>query len=352
MNGFDKMVEDSWKNLDISDPNSMISLKKKLQALKISIKQWLKEAKSHSSRVKASIHKRLIDLDKSFDQGTCNDELLLERTNLLKELHDINSCTDADMRQKAKKTVGNGESTSFWDDQWVNESTLKSRLPRGGLEEEQLQQLEESLGHVLLPQTNDRWTWNLESSGEFSVKSTRNFLDNALLPKLNTPTRWIHVVPIKISIFAWRVSMDKLPSRLNLSLRGIDIPSILCPICCSAVESFSHLFSFHLACQLMSKFVRWWEIEPQALNSYDEWIIWFQNIRLSKKFNEILEGACYVMWWIVWKFRNQVLFGTNQPRMEFLFDEIVRLSFHWCSNRCNLNLNWNSWMMCPSSMSL
>nr|GFA80938.1 RNA-directed DNA polymerase, eukaryota [Tanacetum cinerariifolium] len=102
MDGFDKMVEDSWKNLDISDPNSMISLKKKLQALKISIKQWLKEAKSHSSKVKASIQKRLIDLDKSFDQGTCNDELLLERTNLLKELHDINSCTDANMRQKAK----------------------------------------------------------------------------------------------------------------------------------------------------------------------------------------------------------------------------------------------------------
>nr|GEV87508.1 RNA-directed DNA polymerase, eukaryota [Tanacetum cinerariifolium] len=207
MNGFDKMVEDSWKKMDISYPNSMISLKKKLQALKISIKQWLKEAKSHSSKVKASIQKRLIDLDKSFDQGTCNDELLLERTNLLKELHDINSCTYADMRQKAKvlesvrrdffngvlksekrlaligwnkvmaskkmvgsalhgangfldntclpsryspwidivrefknlvskginlfsfikKTVGNGESTSFWDDQWVNESTLKSR---------------------------------------------------------------------------------------------------------------------------------------------------------------------------------------------------------------------------------
>ncbi|GKB04786.1 hypothetical protein Tco_0832981 [Tanacetum coccineum] len=41
------------------------------------------------------------------------------------------------------------------------------RAPRGGLEEEQLRQLEASLGHILLSQANDRWVWNLESSGEF-----------------------------------------------------------------------------------------------------------------------------------------------------------------------------------------
>ncbi|GKC86090.1 RNA-directed DNA polymerase, eukaryota, reverse transcriptase zinc-binding domain protein [Tanacetum coccineum] len=281
------------------------------------------------------------------------------------------------------KKVGNGEDTSFWDDQWINDSPLKilyprlfllelnkqvtvadklrepsltstfRRAPRGGLEEEQLRQLEASLGHILLSQANDRWVWNLESSGEFSVKSTRIFIDNALLPKLDAPTRWIKVVPIKINIFAWRVCLDKLPTRLNLSLRGVDIPSILCPLCSTAVESSSHLlFSCHLARQLMFKVVRWWEIELHVLNSYEDWLTWFNNIRLSKRLKEILEGTCYVMWWTIWNFRNQVLFGIKQPRMELLFDDIVRLSFYWCSNRCNLNFDWNSWMKCPSSMTL
>ena len=132
-----------------------------------------------------------------------------------------------------KKKVGNGEDTSFWEDQWLNDVPFKilfprlfllelnphvtvanklnepslvssfRRAPRGGLEEEQLRKLEDSLSQILLPQANDRWIWNLESSGEFSVKSTRIFIDNALLPKLDTPTRWIKVVPIKINIFAW-----------------------------------------------------------------------------------------------------------------------------------------------------
>ncbi|GKD36390.1 RNA-directed DNA polymerase, eukaryota, partial [Tanacetum coccineum] len=40
-NRFVKMVEDSWKDSAITESNSIISLKKKLQALKTSIKQWI-----------------------------------------------------------------------------------------------------------------------------------------------------------------------------------------------------------------------------------------------------------------------------------------------------------------------
>ncbi|GKD91132.1 RNA-directed DNA polymerase, eukaryota, partial [Tanacetum coccineum] len=82
-----------------------------------------------------------------------------------------------DLLSLVKKKVGNGEATSFWNDLWL---------------------------------------------GDF-------------------PTKWVKSILIKINIFAWRVSLDKLPTRLNLSLRGLDIPSIICPLCSIAVESTSHL---------------------------------------------------------------------------------------------------------------
>ncbi|GJR83314.1 RNA-directed DNA polymerase, eukaryota [Tanacetum coccineum] len=266
--------------------------------------------------------------------------------------------------------VGNGEDNSFWDDHWLTDSPLKTmyprlfllelnkqanvayklrdsslvasfrREPRGGIEEDQLRLLKDCLGQFILPQSKDRWVWNLDSAGEFSVKSARTFIDNYLLPKLEVPTRWIKVVPIKINIFAWKVCLDKLPTRLNLSLRRVEIPFVLYPLCSIALESFSHLlFSCHLARQLMFKVARWWELEHYDLNSYEDWLNWFNNIRLSKRYKEILEGPCYVMWWVIWNFRNQVLFGSKQPHMELLFDDIVRLSFSWCSNRCNLNFD-------------
>ncbi|GKE74977.1 hypothetical protein Tco_1537018 [Tanacetum coccineum] len=49
-----------------------------------------------------SIHNRLSALDKSIDQGRCNNELLSERCKLLKEFHDLKSIDTLDMIQKAK----------------------------------------------------------------------------------------------------------------------------------------------------------------------------------------------------------------------------------------------------------
>ncbi|GJT54343.1 RNA-directed DNA polymerase, eukaryota [Tanacetum coccineum] len=57
-------------------------------------------------------------------------------------------------------------------------------------------------------------------------------------------------------------SSKELLTRLNLSLRGIDIPSIICPNCGLAGESCSHLFySCNLARTLWRKIARWWEID-------------------------------------------------------------------------------------------
>ncbi|GJY08582.1 hypothetical protein Tco_0375636 [Tanacetum coccineum] len=43
-------------------------------------------------------------------------------------------------------------------------------------------------------------------------------------------TRWCTIIPRKVNIFMWRMLLDSLPHRLNLSSRGLDIDSILCPL--------------------------------------------------------------------------------------------------------------------------
>ncbi|GJT26818.1 RNA-directed DNA polymerase, eukaryota [Tanacetum coccineum] len=147
-----------------------------------------------------------------------------------------------------KKKVGNGEHTCFWEDAWLDDCPLKSSFPRlyalenVKQEEEQLLLLVDKISLVMLSNSLDRWSWTLTSSGEFSVKSARNHIDDVLLPSHGSATRWVNKVPIKINILAWKVCKDILPTRFNLSLRGVDINSILCPVCHMAGESSSHLF--------------------------------------------------------------------------------------------------------------
>ncbi|GJX70193.1 RNA-directed DNA polymerase, eukaryota [Tanacetum coccineum] len=271
---------------------------------------------------------------------------------ILKELNSL-SAKGINLLALLKKKVGNGANTLFWEDCWINDVPLSRsfprlyalelkkgitvadklidasfvasfrRNPRGGVEEEQLHHLVELVGSISLSPSNDRWAWLLGSSGEFSVHSARTFIDDILLPFVGDFTRWVKVVPIKVNILAWKVCLDKLPTRLNLSLRGIDIPSIICPNCGLAGESCSHLFySCNLARTLWRKIARWWEIDIPDFSCYEEWIAWFKTTRFSKTQKEMLEGVFYVMWWMIWKFRNQVLFGSSHPRMELLFDDI------------------------------
>nr|GEY00857.1 RNA-directed DNA polymerase, eukaryota, reverse transcriptase zinc-binding domain protein [Tanacetum cinerariifolium] len=66
-------------------------------------------------------------------------------------------------------------------------------------------------------------TLKLVGSGDFSVSSVRKLIDNDILPKGISKTRWIKEVPIKINVHAWKVIHDCLPTRFNISRRGRSI---------------------------------------------------------------------------------------------------------------------------------
>ncbi|GJU92639.1 RNA-directed DNA polymerase, eukaryota [Tanacetum coccineum] len=123
--------------------------------------------------------------------------------------------------------------------------------------------------------------WYLRVS--FFVKSVRDYIDDILLLKEPVQTSWVKVVPIKVNILSWRVWLDNISTRFNLSSRGLEIHSLSCPLCNVLVESTSHLFfSCSLAQQLWNKVFRWWDIDASDFLSYDEWLTLLKNIRMPK----------------------------------------------------------------------
>ncbi|GKC86762.1 hypothetical protein Tco_1147411, partial [Tanacetum coccineum] len=80
----------------------MIRFKKKLQLLKKEIRSWVVNYKKDQSRSVTEIKSKLQDIDKLIDQGGVNDDLLISRNNLMKQLQVIKSTEDCDRVQKAK----------------------------------------------------------------------------------------------------------------------------------------------------------------------------------------------------------------------------------------------------------
>ncbi|GKA38747.1 RNA-directed DNA polymerase, eukaryota [Tanacetum coccineum] len=131
------------------------------------------------------------------------------------------------------------------------------RTLRGGVEQQQFFDLMAFLEGTDLPNMMDRWTWSLSSS----------------------------------------FKLDNLPTRLNLSRRGVDLESIFCPICNLAVESSDHiLFQCSLVKEIYFKIANWWDIDAVVLSSYIDWWSWFSSIHLSTKLKMILEGVFYIAW--------------------------------------------------------
>nr|GEX66642.1 RNA-directed DNA polymerase, eukaryota, reverse transcriptase zinc-binding domain protein [Tanacetum cinerariifolium] len=203
---------------------------------------------------------------------------------------------------------GNGDMDSFWNDNWFGGGVLKYLYPRlyalengksvnvctklsdpsmdysfrrktrGGAEQEQLDALMDLVSMVNLVSMGDRWVWTLERSGEFSMASLRK--------------------------------MDVLPTRLNISRRGIDIHSISCPICDCGVESSEHLlFRCNLTRRIARKISLWWNVNYEDVNSYDEWSTWMVSLRLAAKAKLMFEGLDV----------KPRLVGTSGSKTHFLF---------------------------------
>ncbi|GJS69804.1 RNA-directed DNA polymerase, eukaryota, reverse transcriptase zinc-binding domain protein [Tanacetum coccineum] len=156
-----------------------------------------------------------------------------------------------DLLKFMNEKVGNGIDTSFWEEIWRGDMNFKTkfprvyalesdkkitvaskmnhndvglslrRAPRDGVELEQFNNLNVFLAGTMLSDSNDRWSWSLVGSGKFLVASVRKLIDaQTELGGSSYKTRWIHMVPIKINILAWKVRYDFLPTRLNLLRRG------------------------------------------------------------------------------------------------------------------------------------
>ncbi|GKC09588.1 RNA-directed DNA polymerase, eukaryota, reverse transcriptase zinc-binding domain protein, partial [Tanacetum coccineum] len=152
---------------------------------------------------------------------------------------------------------GYGSLIRFWKDTWLGDAPLCARYNRlyhlennpncligdrivngswswdwrrpvnGGRVLADLNNLLVDISLLNIEDGSDAVVFSLSSDGNFAVSIARIHIDDCTLPSTLPCTRWCKSLPRKVNIFMWRLFLDKLHRRLNLSSRGLDIPSII-----------------------------------------------------------------------------------------------------------------------------
>nr|GEW45197.1 hypothetical protein [Tanacetum cinerariifolium] len=223
------------------------------------------------------------------------------------------------------------------------------RYLRGGVESSPFDSLQAAIGNVALSDQCDSCQWSLDVFVRYSVVSVCALVDAHTLDVDTVATRWNRCVPIKVNVFIWRLNLHKLSSIVNLYKKGIDVGSILCPICHDDVEMVNHtFFNCEIAKDLWALLVNWWELDiPMCVNILG-WYVWLDSLHVSIRARLFLEGVGGTLLWSIRSFHNHLIFSSLPPKKAMLWDSIVLQSFLLILSRnLKLKFSWIGWLKNP-----
>ncbi|GLT79032.1 hypothetical protein SLA2020_505420 [Shorea laevis] len=234
----------------------------------------------------------------------------------------------------------------IWDCRWRH-----GCVGRTAGEEEQIGELIN--GVKLRMGSVDFWRWTHSGDGSYSVKAAYDFLTPrvSILDGKWSKIIWSKYAPSKISIFGWRLFLNRLATKENLCKRGIVVTGedVGCGLCHEGVEQLHHIFC---ECKgvwsVWMKVLDWWGLQsalPNDIFSLAESVVYGIGGEILKELGALifLVGA-----WFVWYWRNIKMFKTASMTETQLLESIQAKSFLWLKNKeAGCVFTYTDWLSKP-----
>ncbi|GKU90659.1 hypothetical protein SLEP1_g4626 [Rubroshorea leprosula] len=203
----------------------------------------------------------------------------------------------------------------------------------------------------------DEWCGGVHSKdGIYTTKSAYQALTRDHRTVQQSPTIskvWQEFIPSKISVFAWQVLQDKIPTKMNLLKRGIiqDITESKCVLCGLASEDSNHLFIHcKIAWELWNSCYRWWG-SKQVLDK--DCGRMFEQHPFIFNIKEV-RGGWECIWfsvvWSIWLARNEKLFRGKEVEAGRLLELVQVRAFKWIKGKRRGSLfTVSDWILNPVS---
>ncbi|XP_071704435.1 uncharacterized protein [Rutidosis leptorrhynchoides] len=206
------------------------------------------------------------------------------------------------------RIIGDGRKTLFWEDHWTRDKRFRNKYPR-------IYRLEE----VKDVSVGDRvswvnsvpivtWQWCRTPSGRCE-------------DELNSMMRDISGAAHKDE--AEDTKRRRLPVRVELDNRGIDLHTVRCPICDDDMESTDHaLVLCKLAFEVWERVYRWWGFGNFSSTSVIDLFNGEYSDGNGSKKNPLWQAVEWACGYYIWKNRNKKVFHNKVSPSSTILNDI------------------------------
>ena len=251
-----------------------------------------------------------------------------------------------DFVEEHSQTLIKNGSASFWYDNWIGSGPLgKHRLhvpspnlclrdvlhdniwhlDQVSLSSEEMSRIHHSQVRLSPGAAPDCLIWCPTSHGGFQISSALESLRDHSLPMPSRVLLWNKRIPLKVSVFMWRLLNCILPFPDILQRLGFNLPS-KCPYC-ESTDTLAHWFvECSLATQVWGKLEQLLDIRaPSHHDIILKLQAWWSNISGKSAMAKLSHIVPLFVCWELWKARNRAIFDATTPSATHVVRQILRL---------------------------
>lgn len=339
--------------------------------------KWLWRLKSEKTSLWGRVIKSIHHSSRKPISFPCKNSIIGPWKNIVKVVEDLNHI-EINVMKLIRCKIGNGSDTLFWIDNWTGLGPLKDAfpilfnneinkfcavcdrivstpnlfsiawewcVPTSSLSMVHLiRQCAAAIPLVSISENSDSWGWDDGVMVDFTVNSARRLIESRSLPAEASHFKWSNWVPLKVSAFAWRASLGRIPSNEGLFSRGVPI-DLLCPMCASHSESVDHLLvrCCH-ASRVWENVFQWCKAPKELVISVSDILLIHNGWPISRAQKDLLHAIFLCSLWCIWKARNDKTFNNRLMKVDEIMGDIKVLSHLWINNIGKfLVMDWDSW---------
>ncbi|GKD19633.1 RNA-directed DNA polymerase, eukaryota, reverse transcriptase zinc-binding domain protein [Tanacetum coccineum] len=277
VDGFEKLVEESWTEAPLDGFNAMLNLMKKLKYLKKKIRVWNNAMRKISKNSKLTFLVELSELDMVIDKGEGNVDDINKRMNVVKSIQELEKLQSMEATQKAKI-------------KWAIEANLETEVNK-----EEIKRAVWDCGVDKSPGPDGftfcfyRHIWKLIENDV--VDNVKYFFQHGFIPK-GCNSSFIALIPKTIDAKMGGI-VNKVQSAFVADRQILDGPFILNELFQWCKSKKKHFLIFMVHFEKAYDSVRW-DYLDDVLKKFgfgDRWCGWIQGCLRSSWGSVIVNGS-------------------------------------------------------------